>query len=164
MRDMTHCGLFILWLLKQAGKAYRMGAEVALTEEEFGDRHAWASQREWDCSELVQAGLWAAAVATVNGHGVKGYDLAARQWQLTPKISVADARDTPGALVFIRSSGYDRPHGIGHVGVIIAPDTVLEARGRDYGVVIGPVRSSFNEAAKVPELYVPVEATLCAST
>jgi hypothetical protein len=32
---------------------------------------------------------------------------------------------------------------------------ILEARGRAYGVTIGPLRPSFNLACKVHELYVP---------
>jgi len=32
---------------------------------------------------------------------------------------------------------------------------LLEARGRAYGVTIGPVRPSFNLATKVQELYAP---------
>jgi hypothetical protein len=40
-------------------------------------------------------------------------------------------------------------------GISLRNGFVLEARGRAYGVTIGSVRSSFNLACKVKELYVP---------
>ena len=61
----------------------------------------------------------------------------------------------PGALLFIQSAvAYPRkPHQIGHVAISLGNGYILEARGKAYGVTIGPVRPSFTLATKVAELY-----------
>ena len=63
----------------------------------------------------------------------------------------------PGALLFIKSATAYRskPHNIGHVAISLGNGYILEARGRAYGVTIGPARPSFNLACKVQELYTP---------
>ena len=63
----------------------------------------------------------------------------------------------PGALLFVQSaSAYPRkPHRIGHVAISLGNGYILEARGRAYGVTIGPLRPSFDLATKVQELYTP---------
>jgi hypothetical protein len=43
----------------------------------------------------------------------------------------------------------------GHVAISLENGYILEARGHAYGVMIGPVRPSFNLATKVQELYTP---------
>jgi len=79
------------------------------------------------------------------------------QWERSRSIPFADGVKLPGALLFIQSvSIYPRkPHHIGHVGISLGNGYVLEARGKAYGVTIGPVRSSFNLTCKVQELYAP---------
>lgn len=66
----------------------------------------------------------------------------------------------------------NKPHNIGHVAmarpggrhgglpraglaISLGNGYILEARGRAYGVTIGPLRPSFNLASKVQELYTP---------
>jgi len=48
-----------------------------------------------------------------------------------------------------------KPHGIGHVAISLGNGFLIEARGKPYGVTIGPVRETFNLAGKVRELYTP---------
>jgi len=63
----------------------------------------------------------------------------------------------PGALLFMQSESTYRtkPNHIGHVAISLGNGYILEARGKAYGVTIGPVRPSFNLATKVQELYAP---------
>ena len=64
---------------------------------------------------------------------------------------------SPGALLFIQSEKTypTKLHHIGHVAISLGNGYMLEARGRAYGVTIGPVRPSFNLACKLKELYAP---------
>jgi len=162
MAQMTKAGLFILWALKQVGKVYVLGAEAKLTPANFSNLDAFRDQSAWDCSECTQAGLWAAGVEQVtdsNGRAIpiSAFDGAGFQWERSRSIPLADAVRLPGALLFVRSAAaYPRkPHHVGHVAIVIAKDTILEARGKRWGVTIGPVRPSFNLASKVQELYTP---------
>jgi len=148
----TRAGTFILWLLKQAGKQYQYGAEVTLLIEDAGNPYAHADVSAWDCSELVQGGLWAAGVERVGTVPVGSLDPAWMQYEAARSIAVTAACTTPGALVFVQGKP-ERPHGISHVAVVIAKDTIIEARGKEYGVTVGPIRPSFTLAAKVDELY-----------
>lgn len=154
---MTKVAKLVLWLLKQVGKAYRLGSEVRLDPDAFGNLYAFADQQAWDCSELVQAGLWAAGVSSVGGLPLERFDGAGVQYCHCRPLPVQTARETsqPGLLVFIQSaSAYpDKPMRIGHVGIVIAKNAIVEARGERFGVVVGPVRPSFNLAGKVDELY-----------
>jgi cell wall-associated NlpC family hydrolase len=155
MPDTTKAGCGILWALKQVGKAYRMGAEAKLLPEDFGNPNAFQRITEYDCSELAQCYLWAAGVESVNGVHVQWFDGAWKQYEQARHIPIETARLTIGALIFVQSatSYPDKPLHIGHVGIVIAPGFVLEARGRDYGVLIGPVRKTFGLGAKIDELY-----------
>lgn len=151
---MTRTGLAILWALKQVGRAYRMGAEVPLLPDAVGDIHAYADVVAYDCSELVQVALWVAGVKQIGNCSIEKYDGAAQQYLCARPIAIPTARNTPGALVFVRDP-YAYPgkaNHIGHVAMVIAPGYVVEARGHDYGVCISMVRQSFNLAAKVEEL------------
>jgi hypothetical protein len=152
----SNAGLFILWLLKQCGKDYRYGAEVALTSGDLGNPNAFASVTAWDCSELTQAGLWAAGVNTVGDCITERFDGAGNQYTCVMPISIETAKKLPGALVFIhdRNAYPGKTLGIGHVAVSLGNGYVIEARGEKYGVVISPLRGSFNLGGKVSELYV----------
>jgi len=148
----TRAAHLLVLALKEVGKPYVLGSEGPPAE----------SLRTWDCSELVQhllAQVGVVGVTDWNGRvtPITAFDGAGFQCERSRSISFADAIRLPGALLFVRSAAaYPRkPHAIGHVGISLGNGYILEARGRAYGVTIGPVRGSFNLAAKVQELYVP---------
>jgi cell wall-associated NlpC family hydrolase len=155
MPETSKAGLFILWLLRQAGKEYRYGAEVNLTLGDLGNPHSFADTPAWDCSEMAQAGLWAAGVTKVGDCITEQFDGAGNQYLCCKPISPETAKHLPGALVFIqnRSVYPGKPQGIGHVAASLGNGYVVEARGKAYGVVISKWRDSFNLAGKVSELY-----------
>lgn len=156
MATVTKAGIFILWLLKQAGEAYRYGAEYPLLQEDLANPYAFPKADEWDCSELVQGGLWAAGVTHVGTLRLQSFDGAGNQYFNSRPISMDVAWKTPGALVFVQDRGSypNKPGGVGHVGVVICQDHCIEARGTKYGVVLSRrVDRSFNIASKVDALY-----------
>ncbi len=158
MPEVSKAGAAILWALKQVGKRYRMGAEVRLSPDTFGKLQAFAGQEAWDCSELVQAALHTAGVEFVTDSQnkqtqVRNFDGAWKQWEASRSIPVAEGIKTPGALLFVQDASSDKPHGIHHVAISLGNGYVLEARGVKYGVVISPVRKTFNLATKVDALY-----------
>jgi cell wall-associated NlpC family hydrolase len=138
--------------LKEVGKPYVLGSE--------GDPEQ--SLKTWDCSELVQHLLAQVRVEQVTDSDgrvtpVAAFDGAGLQWERSRSIPFAEGVKLPGALLFIQSekSYRTKPHHIGHVAISLGNGYVLEARGRAYGVTIGPLRPSFNLATKVQELYTP---------
>lgn len=142
----------IILALKEVGKAYVLGSEGAPEE----------TLKTWDCSELVQHLLAQVGVEQVTDSkgrrtAIAAFDGAGFQWARSRSIPLADALKLPGALLFVqnRVNYAAKPHNIGHVAISLGNKYVLEARGRAYGVTIGPVRPSFNLAAKVAELYTP---------
>lgn len=151
----TKAAHLISLALKEVGKPYELGAEGPLTE----------SLRVWDCSELVQNLLARVGVTEVRDSRGKAtpiaqFDGAGFQWERSVSISLADGIALPGALLFIQSKAAyaKKPHNIGHVAISLGNlgnGYLLEARGTQYGVTIGPVRTSFNLACKVRELYTP---------
>jgi len=141
----SKCGAFILYLLKQVGRPYRLGAETVPGR---------TPPRETDCSELVQEGGRTATLTYVGDCPIEQYDGAWKQWESARDIPLNVARETIGALLFIQNRGrYDRPMGIGHVGVVIAPGYVLHASSSRGRVVIDRIGSAWNLAAKIDELY-----------
>lgn len=144
MPETSKCGAFILALLKQVGKPYAYGAEVSLTD---------ADPDRFDCAEFVQWGLAQVPIPMIGSCPIQAFDPAWRQYDQARPIPIGEARRRIGSLVFVEGKPA-RPHGISHVAVVIAQDTIVEARGRDYGVVCGRIRNSFTLAAKVDELHV----------
>ena len=139
----------IVEVIKEVDKAYVLGSEGPPE----------AHLHTWDCSELVQHGLaWAGVTQVTNDEGlitpVSKFDGAWFQWERSRKIALDAGIKTPGALLFAKTNP-DRPHGIGHVAISLGNGYIVEARGVQYGVVIGRVRPSFTLATKVPELYCP---------
>ena len=102
-------------------------------------------------------------MADSNGHvtPITDFDGAGLQWERSRSPPFAEGVKLPGALLFVQSarSYPDKPDHIGHVGISLGNGYVLEARGRAYGVTIGPVRPSFTLASKVAELYEPTQVT-----
>ena len=149
----TKAAHLLVLALKEVGKPYVLGSE--------GDPER--SLKTWDCSELVQHLLAQVGVDQIthsNGRvtSIGAFDGAGLQWERSRSILFEEGMKLPGALLFIQSEKTypTKPHHIGHVGISLGNGYVLEARGRAYGVTIGPVRSSFNLAAKISELYTPV--------
>jgi cell wall-associated NlpC family hydrolase len=148
----TKAAHLLVLALKEVGKPYVLGSEGQPEE----------SLRTWDCSELVQHLLAQVGVMQVTDSkgrvtNIAAFDGAGFQWERTRSIPFEAGVKLPGALLFIQSaSAYPRkPHKIGHVAISLGKSYILEARGRAYGVTIGPVRPSFNLASKVQELYAP---------
>ena len=148
----TKAAHLLVLALKEVGKPYVLGSE--------GDPEQ--SLRAWDCSELVQHMLAQVRVEQVTDSDgrvtpITTFDGAGLQWERSRSIPFAEGVKLPGALLFIRSekSYRTKPHHIGHVAISLGNGYVLEARGRAYGVTIGPVRPSFTLATKVSELYTP---------
>ncbi|HUU55653.1 MAG TPA: NlpC/P60 family protein [Armatimonadota bacterium] len=151
----TKAAHLIMLALKEVGKPYLLGAEGQPGEE----------MKAWDCSELVQhliARVGVEEVTDSRGRAtpIAQFDGAGNQWAASVSIPVQDGIKLPGALLFVQSpAAYPRkPHNIGHVAISLGNlgnGYLLEARGAQYGVTIGPVRSSFNRACKVRGLYTP---------
>jgi len=148
----TKAAHLLMLALKEVGKPYVLGSE--------GDPQQ--SLKTWDCSELVQHMLAQVRVEQVTDSDgrvtpITTFDGAGLQWERSRSIPFAEGVKLPGALLFIRSekSYRTKPHHIGHVAISLGNGYVLEARGRAYGVTIGPVRPSFTLATKVSELYTP---------
>jgi cell wall-associated NlpC family hydrolase len=152
--ETSKCGAFILALLKQVGKPYSYGAEVALDDP---------NPERFDCAELPQWGLAQVDITRIGRCPIEIFDPAWRQYDMARSIPIDVARNHIGSLVFVQGKP-ERPHGISHVGIVIAKDTIVEARGKDYGVVCGAIRPSFTLAAKVDELYEPCGADYTAPT
>ena len=148
----TKAAHLLVLALKEVGKPYVLGSEGNPEQ----------SLKTWDCSELVQHMLAQVGVAQVTDSDgrvtpITAFDGAGTQWERSRSIAFAEGVKLPGALLFIQSETTYRtkPHHIGHVAISLGNGYVLEARGRAYGVTIGPVRPSFNLAAKISELYTP---------
>lgn len=137
-------GAFILYLLKQVGRHYRLGAETVPGHPRPEDT---------DCSELVQEGTRAAEVSHIGDCPVEEYDGAWKQWEKAHGIPVDVAKRTLGALLFIQRDSYNRPYHIGHVGVVVAPGYVLHASSSRGRVVIDAIGDVWNLAAKINELH-----------
>jgi cell wall-associated NlpC family hydrolase len=124
----------------QLGKPYVFGAEAGLDE---------IDPEAFDCSELTQ---WAAHQA-----GLTLPDGAAGQYRYCraagTTMSVEEALRTPGALLFT-FDGEPGPTGgepsRAHVAISLGDGRTVEARGRDYGVVVADAADRFNFAARVP--------------
>ena len=148
----TKAAHLLVLALKEVGKPYVLGSEGAPEQ----------TLKTWDCSELVQHLLAQVGVDQVTDSDgrvtpITAFDGAGTQWERSRSITFAEGAKLPGALLFIQSEKTYRtkPHRIGHVAISLGNGCVLEARGRAYGVTVGPVRSSFNLAAKISELYTP---------
>ena len=150
--ELSRAGRLIVWLNKQVGKTYKLGAEAKLADVAFDNPSAFSGMSAWDCSELVQAGLWAVGCQTANGNPVASFDPAWKQYGLSRHISVKTAISLPGALLF-RQNNAKCLHQIGHVAVSLGNGYVIEAANKKAGVRVGKVDAGFTLAGKIPELY-----------
>jgi len=144
---------------------------VCLALSEVGKVYVYGSEGPvdllldtWDCSEFDQHLLAIVGVKVVTDDRVPprvtpitAFDGAGFQWERSHHISLPTGIKTAGALLFVQSarSYPSKPHNIGHVAISLGNGFIVEARGKAYGVTIGPVRASFNLASKVRELYTP---------
>lgn len=141
--------------LSQDGAPYIFGAEVDPT-----DVDPKAGGEAFDCSELVE---WAAARAGV--HVPDGsYHQYLQLRDLGSELTVEEALETPGALVFNFSSepvpGGGRPAGA-HVAISLGNGRLIEARGRSYGVgQFDAADRELSHAAFIPELGTELDAGL----
>jgi cell wall-associated NlpC family hydrolase len=135
---------FVDAALAQVGDAYVFGAEADPNDP---------NPSAFDCSELVQ---WAAAQA-----GVDVGDPADEQFMRLKsqggQLSVEQALHTRGALLFRFSRepvpGDSPPDG--HVAISLGDGRTVEARGKDYGVMIVDAETNkdrFDFAAAIPSL------------
>jgi len=127
--------------MSQVGKPYRFGQEVRLDDP---------NPPAFDCSELVQ---WALAQI-----GVTFPDGSWNQFAACRGISLAQARQTPGALVFVSRNG--EGSGVHHVGISRGDGYTVEARGAKWGVGVWAWRQSWNLAGVIPQLNYAAESAV----
>lgn len=92
----------------------------------------------FDCSGLIICALIYAGLLP------KGYDDTANGLMNYFKTAISPAARKPGDLVFKVKNGHAY-----HVGILVDPDNVAEARGRDYGVCITPFNSDWGVVKRV---------------
>ena len=116
-------GDFLNAALAQNGDRYVFGAEASANN---------ANPNAFDCSELVE---WASAQA-----GVRFVDGSSNQRANSIPISVEQAINTPGALLFRN----------GHVAISLGDGRTIEAKGSRYGVGIFNARGRFTSGGLIP--------------
>lgn len=146
-KQVEHCGVYV-WS-GQGQKLRKLGAiELAMKEtsadnaarvEKFIFNHLKQFDKNtkiFDCSGLVCCALVYAGVIG------KNEDMTAQQlYRRFNKVSINNR--TAGDLLF--KGG---PDSITHVGICISPYEVIEAKGRDYGIVITDIDSKWERAAR----------------
>lgn len=118
---------FLELALAQVGDEYIVGA---------GRDYGNADPESFDCSGLV---AWALSRSGGMYEGTFKVAASLYQWseQSGTTMSVQDALNTPGALLF-SANNTSRYKNIGHVAISLGNGSdVVEARGRAYGVVRG---------------------------
>lgn len=122
--------------LEYTGLPYVMGAEADLTGAVWPDA--------LDCSELVQLACARNGVGILDGHWLQ-WKWCASQHTL---ISVEQAIDTPGALLFV----YDGTT-TGHVAFSRGDGTTMEARGHAWGCGSWPTEGrGWTHGALIPDV------------
>lgn len=102
----------------------------------------WMGKVCWDCSGLVLGTLLKLGLIA------KGFDTTAHGIFKNICVEVKKENLKPGDLVFVAdSTGY-----IGHVGIYIGNNRVLQARGTYYGCVETPLFPSFNRFGRLKVL------------
>lgn len=146
-KQVEHCGVYIwggqgeklrkLTVLKLA--QMESSAENAARVERFIYTHLKQFDKNtkcFDCSGLVVMALIYAGVLKA------GEDLTAQQlYRRFNKVNIKNR--TVGDLLF--KGG---PDTITHVGICISPTEIIEAKGRDYGVVISDIDATWERAAR----------------
>lgn len=120
----------------QAGDAYVWGTEPSVNDPD---------PDAFDCSELVQWGLFRVGLSWVDGSWIQE-QACEKAGTMTP---VAEAIRTPGALLFRYYSSLGR---VGHVAISRGDGSTIEARGRQYGTNIFNAHGRFTSAGLVPNL------------
>ena len=143
--------------------------EAALAQE--GDDYVFNAHTDpndpdpdaFDCSELVE---WAAAQTGVKMGEASFYQYLELK-NANHLMSVEDAMNTPGALLFSFSTepvpGGGRPEKA-HVAISLGDGRTIEAMGTNYGVRQADAEGRFNYAGLIPGMdyseYVDVDALL----
>lgn len=129
---------FLEAALRQAGDTYVFGAEAKATD---------ADPDTFDCSELVE---WAAAQAGISGVGDGSWNQYSTLKAKGLVVSVEEAKNTPGALLFRFDGEEDGSPSAGHVAISLGDGRTIEARGRQYGVGQWEVGNRFEYAVLLP--------------
>lgn len=121
----------VTFALAQVGDRYQFGAEADPKDTD---------PDVFDCSELIQWACAQVGVTFVDGSSNQIAAIAAAGLE----IPVATAASLRGALLWAP----------GHCGISLGDGThTVEARGRKYGVVVGPItRGRFTRAGRIPGL------------
>lgn len=118
------------------GKQYVLGAEVDLNKIKPDMKliDLYGIVQKVDCSELVQVVYKYAA-------GKVFTDLAANQYVASEKIVPVKGAYSlaTGDLCFLANNPAQQ-NSIGHVGIYIGGDLIVEAKGKNYGVVVSTVQ------------------------
>lgn len=146
-KQVEHCGVYV-W--SGQGEKLRKLSSLKLAQMESSAENAARVQRFifthqnqfdkntkiYDCSGLVVMSLIYAGVLKA------GEDLTAQQlYRRFNKVNIKNR--TTGDLLF--KGG---PDTITHVGIAISPTEIIEAKGRDYGVVISDIDATWERAAR----------------
>lgn len=110
--------LLIDFLKKQLGKPYIFGVENKQNEDN------WDNYKAWDCSEIVEIGF--------HKIGIEVPDGSYNQAKVCKRLS-------RGEQLLIGDLGFKwnpDTEVIHHVGIYIGDGSVVEAKGKDWGVVI----------------------------
>lgn len=112
---------FIDFLKKQLGKPYIFGVENDVTETN------WDKYKAWDCSELVEVAFWKLGFPIPDG----SYNQAACCLPILGDPIIGD----------LGFKWHPENQQIHHVGVYIGDGTVIEAKGKAWGVVATPIQN-----------------------
>jgi cell wall-associated NlpC family hydrolase len=132
-------------LLRQVGDTYVLGHEVKTDDPD---------PQTWDCSELVEWVCAQVKVAIPDGSW--------KQWEATARADVPE----PGGLAFLADMSRAKAgnlRGVFHVGMVIRGDRIVEAKGREFGVVVSTTQSwrrkgTFAGWRVIPELKAKLAA------
>lgn len=135
--------VFVQKALAQDGDEYQWGVQAD---------HAEANPDEFDCAELVE---WAAAQAGVDNLADTSYSQYVQMRDAGGEISVEEALQTRGALLFRFGAADADSDGLPdsrHVAISLGDGTTIEARGEKWGVGSWDAGDRFTAAAIIPGL------------
>ena len=151
--------VFIGRAMMQRGDPYRRKVEVEPSDRGGGSDYAHPRHVSgpWDSSELVE---WAAKQAGVRDMPDGAWEQY--RWlrnQDGGEVTVKEALETKGALVFGFSSNPNTSHGRptgGYVAISVGDGkNVIEVSERSGKVAVVPAGRLYTKAAKIPELHEP---------
>lgn len=111
--------LLIDFLKNQVGKPYVFGAENKLDEDD------WSLYKAWDCSELMEVGFHKINLSLPDG----SYNQAKFCRKVSGELLIGD-------LAF---KWDPETHVIHHVGAYVGNNEIIEAKGKNFGVIVAPL-------------------------